>query len=67
MKCSSLAPDGSDFAISPAVSVINGATGIGCDNGFDMDSVILTLRSPCLPEIIPITVKNGTDAKYFAG
>ena len=54
MKCSSLAPDGSDFSISPAVSAITGATGIGCNSGFDMDSVMLTMSKPLATrEIIP--------------
>jgi gliding motility-associated-like protein len=62
MKCSSLAPDGSDFVISPAVSGISGATAIDCDNGFDMDSVVLALKNPLPPGNYTIIVKNGTDA-----
>ncbi|MEO8766453.1 MAG: gliding motility-associated C-terminal domain-containing protein [Ginsengibacter sp.] len=61
VKCSSLAADGSDFSLSPAVSVITGATGIGCNNGFDMDSIILTMKTPLPPGNYTITIKNGTD------
>lgn len=61
MKCSSLASNGSDFTITPAVANIKNATGIGCSNGFDLDSVILTLDAPLPPGTYTIGVKNGTD------
>ncbi|MEP6950806.1 MAG: gliding motility-associated C-terminal domain-containing protein [Ginsengibacter sp.] len=61
MKCTSLTADGNDFTISPALSAITGATGIGCDNGFDMDSVMLTLSKPLPPGNYTVTIKNGTD------
>jgi gliding motility-associated-like protein len=61
MKCNTLASDGSDFAISPVVSAITGATGIGCDNGFDMDSIMLTLSKPMPPGNYKVTIKNGAD------
>ncbi len=58
MKCSSLNPDGSDFSITPAFAPIIAAEGVGCSNGFDMDSVILTLASPVPPGNYSITIKN---------
>jgi len=58
MKCSSLNPDGSDFSVSPAFAPIVSAEGVNCNNGFDMDSVILTLASPVPPGNYTITVKN---------
>ena len=61
MKCSSLAIDGSDFSISPAVSTITGAVGIGCNSGFDMDSAMLTMSSQLQPGNYTITIKNGSD------
>ncbi|HUP11214.1 MAG TPA: hypothetical protein VM187_03350, partial [Niastella sp.] len=61
MKCGSLASDGSDFNISPAVSGITGATGLGCTNGFDMDSVRITLGSPLPAGNFIITINNGSD------
>lgn len=61
MKCSSLAADGSDFFISPNVASVTAAVGFGCSNGFDMDSIILTLSNPLPPGTYNIVVKNGTD------
>lgn len=62
MKCSSLDTDGSDFIISPSLSSIIGANSIDCSNGFDMDSVILTLSNPLPAGNYTISVKNGNDA-----
>jgi len=61
MKCGSIAPDGSDFSISPSVSTVIGATGVGCDNSFDADSVILTLSSPLPAGNYTITINTGKD------
>ena len=62
MKCVSLSTDGSEFIISPAVANVISANGYGCSNGFDMDSVILTLNSPLPPGNYTISIKNGADA-----
>ncbi len=62
LKCNSLAADGSDFTISPAVAPITGARGAGCSSGFDMDSITLTLGSPLPPGNYIITIKSGKDA-----
>jgi gliding motility-associated-like protein len=59
MKCSSLASDGSDFAISPAGVKINSATAF-C-TAFDMDSVELNLSGRLPVGNYTISVKNGTD------
>jgi gliding motility-associated-like protein len=59
MKCSSLAADGSDFVISPAVVKINSA--VSFCNGFDMDSVELNLNGRLPVSNYTISVKNGTD------
>src|ERR1019366_1960051 len=61
MKCSSLDANGSDFIISPSVSTIIGANSIDCNNGFDMDSITLTLSNPLPPGNYTIIVKNGSD------
>ncbi len=61
MKCSSLAANGSDFSISPAVSAISSAKGFGCSNGFDLDSVLLTMSSSLPPGNYTVTIKNGSD------
>ncbi len=59
MKCSSLAMDGSDFTISPAVATITSATSF-CD-AFDMDSLELDLSNPLPVGNYTITIKNGSD------
>lgn len=61
MKCNSLAPDGSDFSINSGVVAITGATGVNCNNSFDMDSLTLTLNNPLPPGNYTITIKNGAD------
>jgi gliding motility-associated-like protein len=62
MKCSSLDANGSDFNISPAAATITGASAADCNNGFDMDSVTLTLSNPLPPGFYTVTIKNGADA-----
>lgn len=61
MKCSSLAANGSDFSISPAIAPIISAVGIGCSTGFDMDSVVLTLGGIVPPGNYSIRIETGTD------
>ncbi len=59
MKCNSLAVNGSDFTISPAVANITSATSF-C-NAFDMDSLELDLSNPLPVGNYTITIKNGSD------
>ncbi len=66
MKCNSLSVDGSEFTLTPALSNIIAASGFGCSNGFDMDSVILTLGNPLPPGNYTITVKNGNDSNTIS-
>lgn len=61
MKCSSLNADGSDFTVTPAFAPIISAVGVNCNNGFDMDSIVLTLASPVPPGNYSITVKNDVN------
>lgn len=61
MKCSSIAKDGSDFSINSPVSKVVAATGVGCDIGFDMDSIELTLDKPLSPGTYNISIKKGKD------
>ena len=58
MKCSSLKADGSNFTVIPAIAPIISAVGVNCNNGFDMDSIVLTLANPIPPGNYTITVKN---------
>jgi gliding motility-associated-like protein len=61
MKCSSLNADGSDFTVTPAFAPIIAAEGVNCNNGFDMDSIVLTLASPVPPGNYTVTVKNDAN------
>jgi len=60
MKCSSLASNGSDFRIIGGPAII-AATGIGCNSGFDLDSISITLASPLAPGNYTIKSQNGAD------
>lgn len=61
MKCSSLAANGSDFAVSPALGQVTAARGIGCQQGFDMDSVVLTMSNAIAPGNYQLLAQNGSD------
>ncbi|HEV2833536.1 MAG TPA: gliding motility-associated C-terminal domain-containing protein [Hanamia sp.] len=61
IRCSSLASDGSDFIISSASTGVIAATGINCNQGFDMDSLVLNLKNPLPAGDYNVTIKKGTD------
>jgi gliding motility-associated-like protein len=61
IKCNSLATNASDFTISPAAATIVSATGAGCSNSFDMDTVVLTMSNALPPGNYTISVKSGSD------
>lgn len=61
MKCNSLTASGSEFTISPPLANVIAAAGIGCSNGFDMDSLTLTLDAPLPPGNYTISIRSGTD------
>lgn len=61
MKCNSLTATGSEFTITPALANVISATGYGCNTGFDMDSLILTLDAPLPPGNYTINIRNGSD------
>jgi gliding motility-associated-like protein len=61
MKCSTLAVDGSDFSITPAVAPIISATGVGCTTNFDMDSIVITLGGILPPGNYTVRIETGTD------
>ncbi|HEX6334532.1 MAG TPA: gliding motility-associated C-terminal domain-containing protein, partial [Flavisolibacter sp.] len=61
MKCSTLAVNGSDFSLSPASTGIISASGIGCNGGFDTDSVQLQLNGFLAPGTYTLNIKNGSD------
>jgi gliding motility-associated-like protein len=59
--CNSLAPNGSDFILNPAVATIVSATGYGCTSAFDLDSVQITFSTPLPPGNYTITSRIGND------
>jgi len=61
MKCNSLASNGSDFAIFPAVAQVTGASSNSCSAGFDMDTVMLTLSNGLAPGNYSVVATTGTD------
>jgi gliding motility-associated-like protein len=61
MRCASLAKDGSDFLISSYAGSITSASSTSCENGFDMDTVKLTLSDPLAPGNYSLAAKNGSD------
>ena len=61
MKCKTLAANGSDFSISPAIATVVSAVGVGCNAGFDMDSVVLTLNGTLPPGNYTLKIETGTD------
>jgi hypothetical protein len=61
MKCQSLAANGSDFSLSPAIANIISATGAGCTGNFDMQFLTVTLDKPLPPGNYSIVAKNGSD------
>ncbi len=62
VNCSSLATDGTDFTISGPVPIsIASASGTGCNNGFDTDTILLKLNSVLSPGTYSVLAKAGTD------
>jgi gliding motility-associated-like protein len=61
LKCSSLAADGSDFILPNGEALVTAAAANSCSNGFDMDSVIITLDHVLPPGNYSIEIKRGTD------
>jgi gliding motility-associated-like protein len=61
IKCSTLAPDGSDFTIAPGTNAVSKVTGIGCAGGFDTDSIEIQLSAPLAPGTYSLHVKQGGD------
>lgn len=64
MRCSSISLDGSDVVGFPGGIT---ATGIrtNCSNGFDTDSVVITLSAPLPPGNYTLQLKNGNDGNTF--
>jgi gliding motility-associated-like protein len=61
MKCSSLALNGSDFSINIPGTSITAAAGNQCAQGFDMDTLLLTVSPILTPGNYLLSIKNGID------
>lgn len=61
MQCKSLSANGSEFTLNTVVAKVLSATGVNCNNGFDMDSVILTLDRPLPEGTYTLKVQGGID------
>ena len=61
MKCSSIAADGSDWEFFNANVPIASAVGVGCLNGFDTDSIIITAVNPVPAGTFALRSKKGKD------
>jgi gliding motility-associated-like protein len=61
MRCNSLAANGSDFQLSSPLASITAASGGGCSNGFDMQTITLTLNKRLPPGNYRLIAKNGGD------
>jgi gliding motility-associated-like protein len=61
VRCTSLAPNGSDFSISSGLSTIVSSSSNSCSTNFDFDSVILKLSAPLPVGNYKVTAKIGTD------
>jgi len=72
MKCNSLASNGSDFYIRPAASAtplpnfVIAAISEQCSNGFDMDSIRLTLKTDLPLGDYFLGMQNGSDGNTIA-
>jgi gliding motility-associated-like protein len=61
MKCTSIAADGSDFTLNGAGIQVASSVGVGCNEKFDSDSLMLQLSGPMAPGTYTLGVKNGSD------
>ena len=61
MKCSSLAPDGSDFVLPSGSAAITGASSASCSGGFNTGNIIVTLNKALPQGTYDIRLQTGTD------
>lgn len=61
VRCNSIASNGSDWEFFNANVPITGAVGVGCANGFDTDSIIITTASPVPAGTFALRSKKGSD------
>ncbi|MDB5231195.1 MAG: domain containing protein [Chitinophagaceae bacterium] len=62
LTCSSVTPSGSEFNINlPTGTTISNVQTVGCNNGFDMDSIILSFSKPLPAGDYILKIQNGSD------
>jgi gliding motility-associated-like protein len=61
MRCTSVAANGSDFQLIPSPVGIIAAQAVGCNPGFDTDSIVLTLSGPLPVGSYDLMTKVGND------
>ena len=61
LRCSSLAADGSDFRITPALAAVTGASTTTCNAGFNFTEVTLRLSNALPPGNYQVVVQDGSD------
>lgn len=61
IRCNSIAADGSDFYITPALATTVSSVGIGCSSAFDTDSIEIHLSAALSPGTYSLHIKNGSD------
>lgn len=61
IKCSSIAADGSEFYLTPALATVKSSTGINCSQQFDADSLELQLSSFLQPGNYTLHIRKGSD------
>lgn len=60
-QCSTLTAGGTEFEIVGGAAGVTAAQAVGCNSGFDMDSVVLELDRPLPPGNYTLRVRNGGD------
>lgn len=61
IKCSSIAADGSDFTLSPAVTTILSATSALCSSNGETDSIVIIFSNPAAPGTYSLNSSIGSD------
>ncbi len=61
MRCESLATDGSDFELLNARVAVDAAYSSDCNNGFDMDRLVVSFGGKLQPGEYAIAIKKGSD------
>lgn len=60
MRCNTVATNASDFSITSNPTISNIEV-VGCNTGFDTDSIVVSLASPLTTGSYTVAIKNGTD------